>query len=159
MKIPSGPVHLGYAPVGQVGGYISSILADQGHEGLQLAAVHAGSEEAGWLALQRCLPAGRSQNVVVGTPVYDGQLLLLLVQCMDQLEGKIVLPCKCSKALARALPNLGGIGAEEAGTVDDLAIHHRVVLAEMMALDPVAPGTRLRRCSKNRKVVLLRVSR
>ena len=96
--------------------------------------------QAGWLALKRRLPAGGGQDVLVGGWVHDRDLLLLFVEGMDQLDSKVVLSSQGAQALARPLPNFGGVGAEEARAVDSLAIHYRVVLAEMVALDAVAPG-------------------
>ena len=56
---------------------------------------------------------------------------------MDQFDAKVIFPCQSAQALPRPLPNLGRVGAEEARTIDNLAIHYRVALAEMVADSPV----------------------
>src|SRR5271165_6928345 len=68
------------------------------------------------------------------------------------------LPSQSAQAFAWALPHFGGIGAEEARSIDDLPIHHREVLAEMVALNAVAPRSAVGRNTEHREVIFLRVA-
>src|ERR1700677_2423280 len=77
---------------------------------------------------------------------------------MDQLISQVVLSSQGAQALARSLPDFGGIGAEEARAVHNLAIHYGVVLAEMVALDTVAPGATVGRSAEHGEIVFLRVA-
>jgi hypothetical protein len=108
--------------------------------------------------MKRRLPAGRGQDVVVSGWVHDRDLLLLFVEGMDQLHAEVVFPGQGAQSLAWPFPHFGGIGAEEARAVDNLAIHHRVVLAEMVALDAVAPRAAVGRSAEQGEIVFLRVA-
>src|SRR5712672_2144879 len=158
VDILTGFVYLLCSAFGQFIGHIARIYFHKGHQRVELVGVHLGSGETGWLALKRRLATGRGQDVRVGGGIHDGDPLLLFVERVDQLDATIVFAKQSAQALARSLPHFGGIGAEEARCIDNSAIHHREVLAEMVSLDAVAPGSTVGRSTEHREVIFLGIA-
>ena len=83
---------------------------------------------------------------------------LLIVERADYLVSVIILRRESSKSLPRSLTNFRGIRAEETGSVHHSPVHDRVVLADMVPLETVSPGSVLLRVAEDRYVIILGVA-
>ena len=136
--IPAGFVDLLHPAFRQLVRHVVGVFFHEGHEHIELSRVHLGSGEAGRLPLKRRLAAGRGQDVLVGDWVHDGDLPLLFVEAPDELHAEVVFLWQGAQTLARPLANFGGVATEEARAVNHLAVHHRIVLAQVVSLDTVS---------------------
>src|SRR4029077_18578271 len=82
-------------------------------------------------------------------------ILLWLIQRMNHLEAQVVLAGQRPQSLARPLPHLRWVGAEEAWSIHRLTVRHRVVLAQVMSLHAPSPGSRIGRRAEHCDMILL----
>src|ERR1700758_4963927 len=115
------------------------ILFYQCHKGLELFRIHFRCGEAGGLALQSRFATSCCQDVRVGLGVHDRDFLLRLVKSADYFAAEIIFPGQSTQALAGTIAYFGGVGAKKAWPIDDFAADDRVILAEMMPFDTIAP--------------------
>src|SRR6185503_1031411 len=125
---------------GQLGGNVVGILLDKCHERVELVAVQLGGGDPRWLAFERGLAAGGGENLRVSIRINDGDLLLRLIQGVNQFKPKVVFGRENAQPFARTEPHLGGISTEETWTTNHGSRNDRIVLAEVMSFDAVAPS-------------------
>src|ERR1035438_2091003 len=88
----------------------------------------------------------------------EGGLTLFGGESGNQVAAQVFLGGQDAQAGARSYAHFGGIGAEETRGVDHAAVDHGIVLAEVVALDAIAPGSGIARCAEDGEVVFFGVA-
>src|ERR1035441_2308740 len=93
-----------------------------------------------------------------GIAPHDGGFALLGGESGNQVAAQIFLGGQHAQPGARPFPYFGRIGAEETGGVDHAAVDHGVVLAEVVALDAIAPRAAIAGGAEDGEVVFFGVA-
>ncbi len=91
------------------------------------------------MSLQRGPTALEGQDVFVRLRIDDSHLALLGIKRLNYRAPEIFFGAQHPQSFARTFFDLRGIGPEETGCARHVPAHHRIVLAQVMALHAIAP--------------------